>query len=109
MDTVCALIKLKKETKKQVQAWAKYMMENKEEALESLKNESVLIESVFYHEIDNTPYLIYYMKADDMQQAKQVAKQSTLAVDAYHKQFKKDCWEQVTETELLLDLNSDSK
>lgn len=106
MQSRCGLIKLKPGCTEQVKQWAKHINAHKQEAILSLVNESVAIESVFYTEINNQPYLIYYMKAYDFDKAQEVVKNSTLAIDDYHKKFKKDCWLNVKELENLIDLES---
>ena len=49
------------------------------------------------------------MRAEDMERAQQVAKESFHDIDAYHQQFKRDTWVRgsVTELQLLVDLSQE--
>lgn len=105
METRCVRIKLKPDSLDKVRAWQHEITTRKSEAIETLKNEGVVIESVFLDEVAGEHYLIYFMKEDDLAKSQQVAKASTMAIDAYHKQFKKDCWQSVHPLEQLIDLD----
>jgi hypothetical protein len=72
--------------------WAEFLRTNREEALQSLKNEGVTIESAFVVNIEGKDYLIGYMRALSMDKAHEATRDSTLAIDAYHQAFKKACW-----------------
>ena len=92
METSCAVIELLPNTTEKVREWAEFLRTNREEALESLKNEGVTIESVFVVNIEGKDYLVGYMRAVSMDKAHEAIKGPTLNVDAYHQAFKKACW-----------------
>jgi hypothetical protein len=78
---------------------------SKGEALETLRNETVLIESMFLDSTEEGDFLIGYMKAESFQQAGSAVKKSVHEIDAYHRKFKQETWEKRKELELLIDLD----
>lgn len=86
-----------------VYEWKKYLNNNKEEVIESLKQEGVFLESVFLDKQGDENYLIYYMKFQDQEKGKAAFENSKLNVDKYHAQFKKEVFEKSTELELLVE------
>jgi hypothetical protein len=99
-------IRLKENSLARVREWAAEMTRRRDEALETLRDETVIIESVF---LDSTPegdFLIYFMKAENFERAREAARQkSAHAIDEYHRQFKRETWEEGTRLELLIDLD----
>lgn len=103
--TRCMKIRLKENSLERVREWAATLNQRKEEALATLKDESVVVESVF---LDSTPegdFLIYYMKAESFEQAKSAVEKSVHAIDEYHHQFMRETCTEFTRLELLLDLD----
>lgn len=92
METSCTVIELLPNTTEKVREWAEFLRTNREEALRSLKNEGVTIESAFVVNIEGKDYLVGYMRAVNTANAHEAAKDSTLNVDANHQAFKKACW-----------------
>lgn len=74
--------------------------------METLRNEGVLVESVFLERTPEADFLIYYMRAVDMDRAFRVARESNRPIDAYHRRFKEEAWGPSTNLELLMDLES---
>lgn len=106
METICAKIKIKNGTTSDIRNWFQNLKNRLAETLSSLENEGVLIESVFLDQNeDGSNYLIYYMKAKDLSYAKEVAKNSTLDIDKYHKECKSNFCELPKPLELLADFN----
>lgn len=106
MKSICVRIALKENSIDSVREWFRTLMDRREETLESLRNEGVIVESVF---LDRHPYgdfLIYYMRAEDFEKAKTVFLNSKLAIDAYHKECKKNYCESSIRLEQLLDLDT---
>ncbi len=89
-ETLCRRIKLKPNSIERVREWARTLTTRKEEALETLRNEGVAIESVFLESCPDGDYLIYYMKAKDFNKVKEVFDKSTLPIDVYHRKFKQE-------------------
>lgn len=103
METVCVKIKLKKGSLAQVRIWFQTLCQRPEEVLESLKNEEVFVESVFLDRQGEDDYLVYYMRAACLSNAREVAMKSKLAIDKYHKECLRQFCEERQELELLLD------
>lgn len=103
-QAVCALVRLKPGALPRVRSWAAHLNANRSQALLSLAAEAVSIESVFLHEGDNEAFLVYYMRAASITHAQQVARESTAAIEQFHKEFKREAWESVSKLELLIDL-----
>ena len=102
METVCVRVRLKEGSLARVRAWAKELNERRDEVLMTLVNEGVRIESVF---LDGDT-LIYYMRAESLEQAREVYAHSTHAIDAYHQRFKDETFENQTPLELLIDFEN---
>ena len=92
METSCVVIELLPHSVEKVQEWADFLRANRDEALQSLKNEGVTVESAFVVNIEGKDYLIGYMRAANMRKAHEAVKDSTLNIDAFHQAFKKVCW-----------------
>ena len=95
-------VRLKEGSLQRVRAWAKELNERRDEVLATLVNEGVRIESVF---LDGDA-LIYYMRAESLEQAREVYAHSTHAIDAYHQRFKDETFDRQTPLELLIDFEN---
>lgn len=105
METICIRTKLKKGSLDDVRKWFQTLRERSDEVLQSLEEEGVIVESAFLDKQDNDYYLIYYMKAENLAHARDLAMKSTLAIDKYHKEcFKKFCEDRI-ELEQLIDFH----
>jgi Family of unknown function (DUF6176) len=100
----CSRIKLKPNSLDKVREWAAEMNRRKDEALATLRDESIFIESFFLEQASDGDYLIAYIRAESLEQSQEAVKKSTHAIDAYHQAFKKDAWESGKGLELLVDL-----
>jgi hypothetical protein len=97
-------IKLKPGCADQARQWAAEINRRREEAIATLRDEGVMVESVFFDHTSEGDFLIYYMKSENLKKASKVIKDSTHAIDAYHQKFK-GCWESGQQLELLVDLD----
>lgn len=95
-------VRLKEGSLPRVRAWAKELNERRDEVLATLVDERVRIESVF---LDGET-LIYYLRAESVEQAREVSAHSTHAIDAYHQRFKDETFEHQTPLELLIDFEN---
>ncbi|MDR2213425.1 MAG: DUF6176 family protein, partial [Pseudomonadales bacterium] len=105
METSGVVIELKPDSLERVREWAAYLNQHKDEALQTLKNEGVMLESWFLTKIDGKDYLFAFMRAESMERAREAVKNSSFVVDAYHQQFKKDAWLTRFKGELLVDFS----
>ncbi|HEY0030228.1 MAG TPA: DUF6176 family protein [Bacteroidia bacterium] len=99
----CVKIKIKEGMLSRVYEWKEFLNSNKEEVIESLRQEGVFLETVFLDKQGEDNYLIYYMRFRDEEKAKAAFSQSKLNVDKYHAQFKQEVFVGKQELELLID------
>ena len=104
MDVVATVIELKPDSLGRVEAWAETLNARVDEAVATLRDEGVRLESWFHLPLNGKDYLLCYMRAESMQKAQEVVKESPHAIDAYHQQFKKDTWVGGKRLRLLVDL-----
>jgi Family of unknown function (DUF6176) len=105
-ETRCWKIRLKPGALGRVREWADELRRRKEEVLETLRDEEVLVESVFLEHTAEADYLIYYMKASDLDRNHHVARESSRPIDVYHRRFKADTWASSADLELLVDFEN---
>ena len=104
-ETRCAKIKLKPNSLERVREWAETIQRRRAEAIETLRDESVIIEAYFLDSTREGDMLIAFMKAESYEKSKQAVEKSTHDIDRYHQQFKRDVWESVEALEMLVDLD----
>jgi len=107
MDVTAGLVKLKPGSLDRVRAWARTINERESEALATLRDEGVRIESWFLISLEDGDYLLSYMRADDIETAHEAVKESLHEIDAYHQEFKRATWLRGShrEAQLLVDLS----
>jgi hypothetical protein len=104
MDVVANIIELRPNSLERVEEWATTLNERAAEAISTLQDEGVIVESWFHLSLDGKDYLLCYMRAESIKKAHEVVKLSLHAIDAYHQQFKKDTWVDGKTARLLVDL-----
>jgi len=82
--------------------WAAELNARRDEVMATLQDEGVRIESVF---LDGET-LIYYLKADSVDEAREVYARSRHAIDAYHRRFKDETFAEQTQLQLLIDFEN---
>jgi Family of unknown function (DUF6176) len=92
LDVVAALIKLKPNSQDRVREWAETINRRKDEALATLSDEGVVMESWFQVKVEGQDYLLCFMRSESIEHARQAGKTSQHAIDAYHKQFQAETW-----------------
>ena len=85
-----------------VREWAAELTSRRDEVLATLRDEGIWVESVF---LDGDT-LIYYLKADSLDRAREVYARSTHPIDAYHQRFKDETFAEQTQLELLVDFEN---
>jgi hypothetical protein len=106
--TKCIKIKLKPGYVERARVWAAEINRRPDEALATLRGEGVSIESAFLDSTSEGDFLIYYLRAHDFDRAREIFSRSERPIDAFHQQFKDQCWAERTKLELLIDLATDS-
>ena len=84
MEAASGLIKLKPNSNQKLEEWKSTLSERLDEAMVSLRDEGVEIESWFKIEIENQTYLLWYMRAESIEKAFEVFQASTHPIDKYH-------------------------
>jgi hypothetical protein len=102
METVCVRVRLEPGSLARVREWAAELTARRDEVLATLRDEGIWVESVF---LDGET-LIYYLKADSLDRAREVYARSTHAIDAYHQRFKDETFAEQTQLELLVDFEN---
>jgi hypothetical protein len=99
MRTICIRTKINPDSLDEVRIWFKTLKNRSKETMETLKNEGVIVESVFLDKHDNDIYLIYYLKAEDVDKAYEVFDKSTSSIDVYFK----ECWKKYCKGRIVLE------
>lgn len=105
-ETRCIKIKLKPDSLEKVREWARVINERKDEALLTLHEEAVILETVFLDQTSEGDFLIYVMKARSFDKANAAAQKSVHAIDEFHQNFKRETWEDGKKLETLIDLEN---
>jgi hypothetical protein len=78
----------------------------KDLALEALRREGMMVESMFLERRDDADYLYYYAKARDLAHANQVNMESTDALTLEIREFVNETWDHITSPEPLIDFDT---
>jgi hypothetical protein len=105
LPTKCVKIAIDRRSIPAVREWAKILNDRGNEVLATLRDEGVVVETVFLEQSAAGELLICFIKAVDLERAYQVAASSTHAIDAHHKQFQREHWGARTRPELLIDFD----
>ena len=95
-------VRLEPGSLQRVREWAAELNTRRDEVLATLRDEGIRVESVF---LDGET-LVYYMKADSLDRAREVYARSQHAIDAYHQRFKDETFAEQTQLELLVDFEN---
>jgi Family of unknown function (DUF6176) len=106
VETACVKVRLKPGSLGRVREWAAELNRRGDEVLATLRDEQVVVESVFLEQAGDGDFLIYYMKARNLEEAGQAVQHSHHEIDAYHQEFKQDTWESRRPLELLIDFEN---
>ena len=85
--------------------WAAEIARRQDEALATLRDETIYLETFFLEEAVDGDYLIGIITAENFEVSKKAVEGSLHDIDAYHKQFNADAWESGEPLELLLSLD----
>ncbi len=105
MEVRCIKVKLRKNSLNQVRNWFSVLLSRKDEVLETLRKENIIVESAFLDRIGNIDYLIYYIKSPDIKRALEVFKNSCLSIDEFYKKKWRELCEESVVLDVLLDVD----
>ncbi len=100
MDLRCRRIRLKPGSLPRVREWAAEVTRRRDEVMATLRDETVRVETAFLERAPEGDFLIYYLRADDIEQCNEAARTSTHPIDRYHR----EAMEAVTESSHVLEL-----
>jgi Family of unknown function (DUF6176) len=102
VETLCVRVRLVPGSLPRVREWAAELNARRDEVMATLRDEGVRIESVFLE----GETLVYFLKADSVDQAREVYARSEHAIDTYHQRFKDETFAEQTQLELLIDFEN---
>lgn len=105
MEVRCIKVRLKKNSITQVKDWFHDLKNRKHEVIETLKNENIIVESVFLDKIGEIYYLIYYIRSPDIKLALEIFKNSCLPIDELYKKNWNSFCEEAVVLDVLLDVD----
>ena len=105
MQTFCSRVKLKLDSLEKVYAWAKEINDRASEAYQTLVDEGVMVECCFLEKASDGEYLIYFIKCESIAKMREIFAKSTHSIDAFHANFKKECFDGGVRLETLVDLD----
>jgi hypothetical protein len=104
MDIAAGLIKLKPNASAQVANWQQTLEARRDEAIQTLTDEGVEVESWFEVEIDGQPYLLWYMRTESRAKSREVFNKSTHDIDQFHAEIMVSITDAMFTATPLLDL-----
>lgn len=109
MEVLARIIKLKPDSGPKVEDWAQTLNSRRAEAIQTIRDEGIEIESWFSFAIEGENYLLCYVRSESLERAKQVYEQSPHAIDEYHQNFKDEVFlrDQINDARLLVDLTTE--
>ena len=84
MEIAAGLIKLKTNSSEKVEIWKDTLESRRNEAIQTLIDEGVRIESWFEVEIEGQSYLLWYMRKEPDAKFHEVYEKSTHDIDKFH-------------------------
>ncbi len=85
-DIAAGLIKLNPGSFDHVQKWKTMISSRRSEAIQTLVEEGVIVESWFELEIEGQPHLLWYMRKNPDATFHEVFNQSTHEIDQFHRE-----------------------
>ena len=84
MNIAAGLIKLNPDSSKHIKKWKETIETRRSEAIQTLIDEGVLLESWFEIEVEGEPHLLWYMRKLPDAKFHEVYEKSTHEIDAFH-------------------------
>lgn len=104
-EVLCVRISLKPGSAPLVREWAVTLNEtSRSEALTTMTDEGVSVESYFLDASPDGDHLVAYMRGVNLDQAALIASKSNHDIDRYHREFKRRAWGDRVVLEPLVDL-----
>jgi hypothetical protein len=105
IETQLLRIRIKPGKTAQVVEFIRRLLERRDEALDALKREGMLVESIFLERLDRQDYLYYYVKAGNISRASAIHAEAEDPLTAEIRAFVEETWGEISSPEPLLDLD----
>ena len=109
MEIAAGFIKLKPGSAEKVRNWNETLESRKREAIQTLIDQRVEIESWFEVEVDGQPYLLWYMRAEAIEKSHQAYGKSKHDIDQFHAATMAAIMDDMVNARPLLDLERDER
>jgi hypothetical protein len=106
METRCVRLRLRPGSLERVREWATELNARSDEVLATLRDERVAIESAFLERTSDGDFLVYYMRAESIEGAREAVSRSQHPIDVYHRAFMQQVVEASEPLELLIDFEN---
>jgi hypothetical protein len=104
-ETQLLKIRIRPGMTEKVVAFIQSLKDREGDAIDALRREGMIIESLFLERREEADYLYYYVKSKDLARAYQVNMQATDPLTLEIRKFISDTWGEIASPEPLLDLN----
>ncbi len=105
MTVRCLRVQIREHCLEYVKNWFSELNHRKDEVLESLKNEGIIVESAFLDKVNDSYFLIYYIKSKDIKKALEIFASSSLPIDNFYKKNWNLFCEEITVLDPILDVD----
>lgn len=103
MEVECFKVKLKPNMVRLVREWSARLNSEMDEVRRLLKDEGMVLESVFLEQGKVGDFLIYYVRSPDLKGTQEIFGASQHPIDVYHRKIMKEIAESSVRLECLLD------
>ena len=104
MEYAAALVKLKPGSEEQLELWRSTIASRMDEAIATLADEDVRVESYFTIEINGEKHLLWYLRAKSIKRVFEVAAKSKHPIDEFHHEMHQAITAAVTMAKPLIDI-----
>ena len=108
MESVVIKTRIRPDKIEEAREWFSELIDRKDEVLASMKAEGVHIESAFLDSQEDNHFVIYYMRAENVQKAYDIFGSSFLPIDLWYGKRWRELFDGRQELPVLLDLRQNS-
>lgn len=105
MQLQCLRVKLREGTTDYFVNWTKELYNKMDKVYEALKNETMVVESIFLERCEDGDYLVFYTRAEDLVKANEAMQKSDNPVDKEALEIIQKTWESAKPLEVLFDVD----
>lgn len=105
MQVQCLRVKLREGTTDYFVNWAKELNNKINNVYEALRNETMVVESIFLDRCEDGDYLVFYTRAEDLVKANKAMQKSDNPVDKEAIEIIQKTWESAKPLEVIFDVD----